>query len=163
MIPGSRRNHAWARRRFGRRPFFCFRAATNDWETTFLRCDEWMGELLSRGLLLAAEPARESPFPSMILFTVLGIVFLYMFIVQRPAMKKEQETRQNMLRNLKKNDRVLTTGGIYGVVTNVQADSDEITLRVDEATGAKIKVVPSAIQRVIGDDAGGKENPKDSK
>lgn len=128
-----------------------------------LRCDEWMDELLSRGLLLAAEPARESPFPSMILFTVVGVVFLYMFIVQRPAMKKEQETRQNMLRNLKKNDRVLTTGGIYGVVTNVQADSDEVTLRVDEATGAKIKVVPSAIQRVIGDDTGGKENLKESK
>lgn len=125
-------------------------------------CDDWIDDLLSRSLLLAGD-AQPSPFPTMMVFTVMGVFFLYIFIVQRPAMKREQETRQNMLRNLKKNDRVLTTGGIYGVVTNVRADDDEITLRVDEATGAKIKVVPSAIQRVIGDDAGGKDNPKESK
>jgi preprotein translocase subunit YajC len=125
--------------------------------------DERFDDMLSRSWLLAADAAPNSPFPTMMLFTVMGVFFLYIFIVQRPAMKKEQESRQNMLRNLKKNDRVLTTGGMYGVVTNVQADSDEVTLRVDEATGAKIKVLPSAIQRVIGDDAGGKDNPKESK
>jgi preprotein translocase subunit YajC len=125
--------------------------------------DERFDDMLSRSWLLAADAAPNSPFPTMMLFTVMGVFFLYIFIVQRPGMKKEQESRQNMLRNLKKNDRVLTTGGMYGVVTNVQADSDEVTLRVDEATGAKIKVLPSAIQRVIGDDAGGKDNPKESK
>lgn len=106
--------------------------------------------------------AQPSMAPSMLMISVLMIFFLYMWIVQRPALKKEQETRQTMLRNLKKNDRVLTTGGIYGVVTNVQLDSDEITLRVDEATSAKIKVLPSAIQRVVGDDAAGKDS-KESK
>ena len=128
-----------------------------------MRCDEWMDELLSRCLLLAEDAPRDNPFPTMMVFTVIGVFILYMFIVQRPALKREQETRQNMLRNLKKNDRVLTTGGIYGVVTNVQSDADEVTLRVDEATGAKIRVVASAIQRVIGDDTGGKEKPKESK
>lgn len=110
--------------------------------------------------LLFADDAAGQPTslaPSVLMISVLMIFFLYMWIVQRPALKKEQENRQTMLRNLKKNDRVLTTGGIYGVVTNVQLDSDEITLRVDEATSAKIKVLPSAIQRVVSDDA------KDSK
>ena len=115
-------------------------------------------------LLFAADDAAPStPFGPMVLFTVVAVMFLYMFIVQRPAMKKDQQTRENMLKNLKKNDRVLTTGGIYGVVTNVQLDSDEITLRVDEATSAKIRVLPSAIQRVVGDDAAGGKDSKDSK
>lgn len=110
--------------------------------------------------LLFADDAAGQPSlaPSVLMISVLMIVFLYMWIVQRPALKKEQENRQTMLRNLKKNDRVLTTGGIYGVVTNVQLDSDEITLRVDEATSAKIKVLPSAIQRVVSDEAGGKDS-----
>lgn len=112
--------------------------------------------------LLFAEDGAAQPTslaPSMLMISVLMIFFLYMWVVQRPALKKEQDNRQTMLRNLKKNDRVLTTGGIYGVVTNVQLDSDEITLRVDEATSAKIKVLPSAIQRVVSDDAkDGKES-----
>ncbi len=115
--------------------------------------------------LLFADDAAAQPSmaPSMLMISVLMIFFLYMWIVQRPALKKEQDNRQTMLRSLKKNDRVLTTGGIYGVVTNVQLDSDEITLRVDEATSAKIKVLPSAIQRVVGDDAPGGKDSKDSK
>ena len=52
--------------------------------------------------------------------------------------------------------------GSAGVVTNVQLDSDEITLRVDETNSTKIKVLPSAIQRVVTDDAGGKDS-KESK
>lgn len=97
----------------------------------------------------------------MLLVTIVAIMFLYMFIVQRPAMKKEQETRENMLKNLKKNDRILTSGGMYGIVTNVQLDADEITVRVDETTNTKIKITRSAVQKVLNGDAGGKETAKE--
>lgn len=107
----------------------------------------------------APQPGLGTP---VLMMSLLMIFFLYMWIVQRPALKKEQESRQSLLKNLKKNDRVLTTGGIYGVVTNVQLDSDEVTLRIDESNSTKIKVLPSAIQRVVSDDAGGKET-KESK
>jgi preprotein translocase subunit YajC len=50
---------------------------------------------------------------------------------------------------VKENDRVVTIGGIYGVVTNVQRDADRVTIRVDEATGAKLKINMSAIARVL--------------
>ena len=43
-----------------------------------------------------------------------------------------------MLAGLKEKDRVVTIGGIHGVVTNVQRDREEVTIRVDEATGAKL-------------------------
>ena len=97
----------------------------------------------------------------MLLVSVVGIMFLYMFIVQRPAMKKEQEARENMRKNLKKNDRIVTTGGIYGVVTNVQLDADEITIRVDETTNTKIRITLSAVQRVLNGDSGSKETAKE--
>ena len=44
---------------------------------------------------------------------------------------------------------MVTIGGIYGVVTNVQRDADRVTIRVDEATGTKLKVNMSAIARVL--------------
>jgi preprotein translocase subunit YajC len=113
-------------------------------------------------LFFAQEGAPpQSPFGPMLLVTIVAIMFLYMFIVQRPAMKKEQETRESMLKNLKKNDRILTSGGIYGVVTNVQLDSDEVTIRVDETTNTKIKITRSAVQKLLNGDASGKETAKE--
>jgi preprotein translocase subunit YajC len=76
------------------------------------------------------------------------IMFLFYFMLIRPQKRKEQELRE-MVRNVKENDRVVTIGGIYGVVTNVQRDADRVTIRVDEATGAKLKINMSAIARVL--------------
>jgi preprotein translocase subunit YajC len=109
-------------------------------------------------ILFAQDDAQQPGFfPPMILVSVVGIMFLYMFLVQRPNLKREQEARDNLLKNLKKNDRIVTSGGIYGVVTNVQLDADEITIRVDETTSTKIKITRSAVQRVVSGDSGGKE------
>jgi preprotein translocase subunit YajC len=111
----------------------------------------------STSLLFAQDDAQQqSPFGLMFLVSAVGIMFLYMFIVQRPAMKREQEARNTLLKNLKKNDRIVTTGGIYGVVTNLQLDADEITIRVDETTNTKIKITRSAVHRVLGGESGGK-------
>ena len=94
----------------------------------------------------------------MLLTMVIPIMVLYLFVFQRPAMKREQQAREGMLKNLKKNDRIVTSGGIYGVVTNVQLDADEITIRVDETTNTKIKITRSAVQRVVSGESGGKDN-----
>jgi preprotein translocase subunit YajC len=83
------------------------------------------------------------------------IMILFYFMLIRPQKRKEQELRE-MVRNVKENDRVVTIGGIYGVVTNVQRDAERVTIRVDEATGTKLKVNMSAIARVLtGDDQEG--------
>ena len=76
---------------------------------------------------------------------------LFYFLILRPQQSKESQFR-SMLDGLKEKDRVVTIGGILGVVTNVQRDRDEVTLRIDEATGAKIRVGTSAIARVVTDD-----------
>ena len=115
---------------------------------------------VSLSVLLAQEADPNRFGMLMPIITLAMIMFLYMFVVQRPAMKREQQARDDMLSNLKKNDRVLTTGGIYGVVTNVQLDADEVTIRVDETTNTKIKVTRTAIHRVLSGD--GKDKDKDA-
>jgi preprotein translocase subunit YajC len=68
-----------------------------------------------------------------------------------------------MISNVKENDRVVTIGGIHGVVTNVQRDLDRLTIRVDESTGTKIKVNMSAVARVLtGEEAEGGSSEKKS-
>lgn len=83
------------------------------------------------------------------MLAVLGVLFY--FILLRPQ-RNEQRVRQDMLKSLKKNDRVITTGGIYGVVTNIQPDADEITIKVDESTNTKLRVTLNSIARRMGDD-----------
>jgi preprotein translocase subunit YajC len=116
-------------------------------------------------LLFAADAAPGSSYSQLMpIITISIIFFLYIFIVQRPNMRREQDARNAMRQNLKKNDRVLTAGGIYGVVTNVQLDADEVTIRVDDATGAKLRITFGSIQRVLGDAAeGGKPSKSENK
>lgn len=78
------------------------------------------------------------------------IAVLFYFLLLRPQ-RQEQARRQAMLGAIKKNDRVLTIGGIYGVVTNVQRESDEVTIKVDESTNTKLRVTLSSIARVLGE------------
>jgi len=84
------------------------------------------------------------------LFAILGVLFYVMIL--RPQ-RGEQRRRQEMLAGVKKNDKVVTIGGIYGVVTNVRAEADEITIKVDETANAKLRMTLGSIARVLGDDA----------
>ena len=108
--------------------------------------------LSSAGVLLAADPAANSSGPGgfMMLPAMVMIALVFWFLFLRPQ-RKEQQTRQSMIANMKKNDRVVTVGGIYGVVTNVHREADEVTIKVDEATNTKLRVTLGAISRVISD------------
>lgn len=81
---------------------------------------------------------------------MIGVIVLYYFLFIRPDRKKQVEQR-SQLDSLKKNDRVLTIGGIYGVVMNVQRDADEVTLKIDETNNTKIRVTFGSIARIVGD------------
>ena len=83
-----------------------------------------------------------------LLFMVVITGLLFYFIMLRPQKRKEQELREK-INNIKENERVITIGGIYGVVTNVQRDQQRVTIRVDDATGTKIRFNMSAIARVV--------------
>jgi preprotein translocase subunit YajC len=88
--------------------------------------------------------------PMTLIFLGLLLVFMY-FILFRGPKKREQE-HHKMIQSLKKNDKVRTIGGIIGVIVDVK--DDEITLKVDESTNTKIKVLPSAIGKNLTDEKG---------
>jgi preprotein translocase subunit YajC len=82
------------------------------------------------------------------LFPLLIIGLLFYFILLRPERRKHKE-HANLLTNLKKNDKVVTIGGIYGKVFDVQREQDRVTLKIDEGNNTKIDVTFAAIARVI--------------
>ena len=110
--------------------------------------------LIQQVWLLAQDaPAQEDPNAFFKMMLPLVIIFaLFYFLMIRPQKRKEDEFRQ-LVANLKENDHVVTIGGIHGVVTNVQRDAERVTIRVDDATGTKLRVNASAIARVVGEEA----------
>lgn len=91
--------------------------------------------------LAQTQPNATSGFIHMII--LFGIMFLLFYlIIIRPQRKKDLE-RLKMLSNLKKNDYVLTSGGIYGVITNIK--DNEVTLKIDEDNNVKIRINRNAI------------------
>ena len=99
-------------------------------------------------LLFAQDAAPDKYAGIRFIVMIAGILLMGYFMLIRPQKQKEQEMRK-LVQNLKENDRVVTIGGIHGVVTNVQRDVERVTIRVDESTGAKLRVNLSAISRVL--------------
>ena len=81
-----------------------------------------------------------------LLFMVGFMFFIFYFIVIRPQRQRERE-RMEMLSKIKKNDHVLTTGGIYGTVMNVK--DDEVALRIDESSNVRVRFARSSIVGVV--------------
>ncbi len=96
----------------------------------------------------AANPASDSSALLLQFLPFVAIGVLFYFLMIRPQ-RREQSRRQTMLDAVQKNDHVVTIGGVYGVVTNVHREADEVTLKVDEATNTKLRVTLSSIARVI--------------
>lgn len=99
-------------------------------------------------LFAAADPGGISS----LLFMMLPIFVLFYLLFIRPQ-RKDQNERQLMLDNMKKNDRIVTVGGILGVVTNVDRDKKEVTIKVDEGSGTKLRMTLNSIARIVVDDA----------
>lgn len=79
-------------------------------------------------------------------FAPLLLVFVALyFIVLRPQ-KKREEQKKAMLSELKKGDRILTIGGILGVVHKVNKN-DEISVEIAE--NVNIKILRSAISTIL--------------
>jgi preprotein translocase subunit YajC len=110
---------------------------------------DFLTQWLSLAQAQAPAAGQEDPAaPYRFLMPIVFIMVLFYFMLIRPQKKKEHELRET-ISNLKENDRVVTIGGIHGIVTNVKRDADQLTIRVDEATGTKLKVNMSAIARVL--------------
>jgi preprotein translocase subunit YajC len=77
----------------------------------------------------------------------LLLIFVIMYLLMiRPQQKKMKEHRE-MLGTLKRNDRIITAGGIVGRITAVKDGSDEIEVEI--APNVRVTVVRGTISSVI--------------
>ena len=88
------------------------------------------------------------------LILIVGMFLIVWLVAIRPE-RKERKRKEAMISALKKNDRVLTTGGLYATVAAV--NESELTLKFDDGP-TRVRAVRSAIAVVVdgGKDAGGK-------
>jgi preprotein translocase subunit YajC len=99
-------------------------------------------------LLLLAEEGQGQAAPSgspfggiMIPMLLIFLVWFY-FLSIRPQRAQEKQ-RKALVAALKKNDRIINSGGIIGVVDSIKEKEDEVVLK------GGIRILRSSIQRVI--------------
>lgn len=81
---------------------------------------------------------------SMVPFILIFVIFY--FLLLRPQ-RRQQKEREMMISNLKKDDHVLTSGGIYGIVVNLK--DDRVVLKVDERNDVRIEVRKDSIAGLV--------------
>jgi len=82
----------------------------------------------------ATPPSGPGPMWQMLLFyALIAGGFYFLFIAPQ---RKKQKAHEKMLSELQSGDEVLTTGGIYGVVTNVK--EDRFIVRISDTTKVEI-------------------------
>jgi preprotein translocase subunit YajC len=96
------------------------------------------------------------------LFPLVLIFIVFYFLLIRPQQSKMKQQKE-MLAGVKRGDRVVTGGGIIGLVTKVIGDNE---LQVELAEGVRVRIIKQTITDIItrGESVrGGKESDEDDK
>ncbi|WP_055105126.1 preprotein translocase subunit YajC [Paenibacillus ihumii] len=94
----------------------------------------------------AAAPNAANPIITLVVpFAIMFIVFYFLLI--RPQ-KKKQQSRNEMLKALKKGDKIVTIGGLHGTI--VSLTDDTVVLLVNDAT--KLTFERNAISHSVNTD-----------
>ena len=83
--------------------------------------------------------------PIMSMLPMLLIWFFIFYVLVFRPQSQARKAKQQMISNLKKHDEIVTTGGMYGIVVNVEPET--VTVRVDDTV--RIKLEKAAIERLV--------------
>ena len=101
-----------------------------------------MSFLISDAYAEAAPAATGSdPISSLIFFG--GFILIFYFILIRPQQKRQKEQKK-LISELQKGDKVVTSGGIHGVISNLKDN----TVSVKVADSVKLEITRANITRV---------------
>jgi len=106
-------------------------------------------------LLVAQAPAPASPGAGSGLFGILPFVFIFVimyYVMLRPQMRRQKE-QTRLVSALKTGDRVVTSSGIHGLISNVK----ETTVIVKVADNVKIEMEKTAVMNVVKTDVAKQE------
>ena len=95
----------------------------------------------------AAPAPAAAPGPGSMLSGILPMVLLFaaMYFLMIAPQRKKQKQHEKMLKELGSGDEIVTTGGIFGTITNVK--DDRFVVRIAENT--KIEIGKSFVQTVV--------------
>ena len=88
------------------------------------------------------EGGEGSMMSTLIMFGAIFLIFYFMII--RPQQKRQKD-REKMINEMKKGDKVITSGGLHGTI----AGMDEKTLLVDLGNNIKVTVERSSVNAVV--------------
>ena len=74
------------------------------------------------------------------------IFFIIYFLMIRPQVRRQREVKI-MLDNLRKGDKVITSGGIIGIIAGFKEKENIVTLKLNQ--NVKIEILKTAISKVI--------------
>lgn len=107
----------------------------------------------------AAPQGGAGGFASFVPLILMFVIFYFLLI--RPQQKKQKEHR-NMVAELKKGDRIITSGGLHGRITGL----DDATLTLEIAEKVRVKVNRgnvAALVRASGAPPAAKTEPTETK
>jgi preprotein translocase subunit YajC len=102
----------------------------------------------------AAEP--QNPFGSLIVF--VPVIVLFYLMILRPQQQQDKK-RKEMINQVDRNSRIMTTGGMYGTIVSVDKDANTVLIRLGNDPGVKVEFARSAIAQVLD----GADKDKDKK
>jgi preprotein translocase subunit YajC len=98
------------------------------------------GRIVPAGVALLAQASSPANPITSLLVPMVAIAAVFYFLMIVPAQRRQKKVNE-MLKNLKNGDKVVTSGGIYGTIVGLEGDA--VQLRI--ADQVKIKVSRSAI------------------
>ena len=107
-----------------------------------------------------ADPAQQ-PGGGIMGFLPIILLFVVMWLFFIRPQSKERKKMEEMRKALKKGDKVMTTAGIIGTVTNIEDSTGYVTVRTSSTT--LIEFEKGAILRVLNAEAKSAEEKKDEK
>lgn len=100
---------------------------------------------LSSTIAQAEAPASGGGKAMLVQFGFLALMFAAMYFLLIAPQRKKQKEHEKMLASLGDGDEVVTSGGIYGVITHVK--SDRFVVRISENT--KIEIGKGFVQGLV--------------
>jgi preprotein translocase subunit YajC len=86
--------------------------------------------------------------PLWLMMAMFLVFYVGVVLPSQRSNKRQQRELSEMISNLKKNDRIVTSFGVHGVVVSTQPDAGTVTIRLDENTNAKMTVNRDTIRVV---------------
>jgi preprotein translocase subunit YajC len=82
-------------------------------------------------------------------FFMIGIMLLFYVVVMLPMSRRQKKEQEQMLANLKRGARILTSGGIVGTIVTAKDGEDEVVIRSEDA---RLRIKRNVVVQVLGSD-----------